>query len=273
MLKKLPRVKRIAFIFLHTAIVALLTIVTQIGGIAYLLGYWLNKYFVLVKRLGHLIYFVIIYGALTYLIVPLVAPIFGREKIIDSQKIMPSTIFTKILNRNYVRPELNYFLKEVSTQLVHNQVNIKYLDAGFPFIDGFPLFPHRSHNDGKKVDLSFIYETNDGKLTNLIKSVSGYGVFEVPVKNEFDQNEICRKKGHFQYDFPKYLTFGKKNQELSFSNVGNKQLIDALLQNKRIKKIFIEAHLKNRIQLNSHILRFQGCGSVRHDDHIHLEIH
>ena len=30
------------------------------------------------------------------------------------------------------------------------------LDGGFPFLDGFPLLPRLSHDDGRKLDLAFL---------------------------------------------------------------------------------------------------------------------
>ncbi|HKK76486.1 MAG TPA: hypothetical protein VJ953_15505 [Saprospiraceae bacterium] len=36
-------------------------------------------------------------------------------------------------------------------------LRINYLDANFPFWNEFPLLPHLSHDDGKKVDISFLY--------------------------------------------------------------------------------------------------------------------
>jgi hypothetical protein len=38
-----------------------------------------------------------------------------------------------------------------------------------------------------------------------------------------------------------------------------------------IEKILLEPHLKARLGLDSDLIRFQGCGAARHDDHIHVE--
>ena len=74
------------------------------------------------------------------------------------------------------------------------------------------------------------------------------------------------------YDFPKYLTFGKINKDLVFSEKGTKKLIKNILKSRDVGKIFIEPHLKNRINLKNKKIRFHGCGAVRHDDHIHVEL-
>ena len=142
----------------------------------------------------------------------------------------------------------------------------------FPFINGFPLIPHLSHNDGKKLDLSLVYETKTGELSNLKKSMSGYGDFEGPKDNEKDQISFCKKEGYFQYDYSKYVTFGKINQDLEFSQNGTKTLIQALLKNKSLGKLFIEPHLKQRLNLTDNRVRYHGCRAVRHDDHIHIQL-
>lgn len=209
---------------------------------------------------------------LTYVLVPFLAPKFGREKLITSQKIQPASVITILLNRNYVKPEINKILEQTIENLEKTPIKILYLDACFPFLDGFPLFPHLSHNDGKKLDLSFVYVTADGAFANKVKSVSGYGVFEEARLGELDQNSYCLRKGNNFYDFPKYLTFGQINHHLKFSEQGTKQLILALLNQPEIDKILIEPYLKQRLNLFDGRIRFQGCHSVRHDDHIHIQI-
>ena len=131
-----------------------------------------------------------------------------------------------------------------------------YLDANFPFIDGFPLLPHLSHNDGKKIDLTLIYENEQGQQTNLKPSRSGYGKFVNLQKGEFSQTLFCKEKGYWQYDYPKYLTLGTPNDELIFSNEGTKQLLSSILERDEVGKVFIEQHLKTRMKLSDDRLRF-----------------
>ena len=250
----------------------LLTTITQIGGIVLMLcilicKFWKRK-FVLRKTL----LFSVIYLTSTFFIVPHLASLWGREPIQHSDKIKPTNYFTVLLNRNYVVPKMNTLLKKTTYELRNSPIEIKYLDANFPFIDKFPLLPHLSHKDGKKLDLSLVYETSEKKITNKKKSISGYGVFERPLTTEYDQIAVCKKKGYFQYDYPKYLTFGQINDELTFSITGTKTLINALLKNAEMGKILIEPHLKHRLQLTNNKIRYHGCHAVRHDDHIHIQI-
>ena len=128
------------------------------------------------------------------------------------------------------------------------------------------------HNDGKKIDLSLIYETPNGVISKHQKSVSGYGFFEEPEAGEYNQIEKCLGKGYFQYDYAKYITMGRINSDLVYSNKGTKELMQGLLKNKNLGKIFIEPHLKKRMKLNHRKIRYHGCGAVRHDDHIHVQL-
>ncbi|MCK5855821.1 MAG: hypothetical protein KAG56_11420 [Sulfurovaceae bacterium] len=190
----------------------------------------------------------------------------------NTDNIQPTNYLSVLLNRNYVQPELNILLVETSKQIRYKKLKISYLDASFPFINNFPLLPHLSHKDGKKIDISLIYEKPNGVISNKQKSVSGYGIFEKPKKQEINQIRICKNKGYFQYSYPQYLSLGSINSELIFSEKGTKVLILELLNNKNLGKLFIEPHLKQRLSLNNPKIRYHGCRAVRHDDHIHIQL-
>ena len=171
-------------------------------------------------------------------------------------------------------PEINDAVQKAADEFEvrYNEIYIFYLDANFPFFDGFPLLPHLSHNDGKKIDLSFVYEDEDGVISHKQKSNSVYGAFENPLPSEINQTDNCEQAGYWQYDYSKYLTFGKKNNDLRFSETGTKELISVLLSQSQWGKLFIEPHLKQRLNLTDSRVRFHGCGAVRHDDHIHIQL-
>ncbi len=259
---------KIVFVFL------ILTIITQVGGIVYLVCLFIDQLWKKRFRLKLLSLFLIVYSISTLWIVPTIAKYGGREKVISKENIQPANVMTVFLNRNYVTKEMNIYLDKVSTQLskTDNNIKLRYLDACFPFFDGFPLLPHLSHNDGRKIDFSLVYENEAGRIINAGKSISGYGVFEDPERMEYKQCETCLKLGYWQYDFPKYLTFGQINKEIQFSSKGTATLIRCLLTVDGIGKLFIEPHLKQRMKLSDSRIRFQGCRSVRHDDHIHVQI-
>ncbi len=266
--------RRLLKILLHFLIFTFLTVITQIGGIVYLIAILAIRKTASRRRLKQLGLFTGLYLFTTFLIVPYTAPIFGREKIEESDILEAHSFFYRLSNRNYVRPELNRALGRIATQFEQRNPGIKlvYLDANFPFVNKFPLLPHLSHNDGKKIDISLVYKEPKGKTTNKKPSISGYGVYEGPTKREYNQIALCKSKGNWQYDFPRYLTFGKVNKDIEFSEKATHQLALQILKQKEIGKLFIEPHLKSRLNLSHGKVRFHGCQAVRHDDHIHFQL-
>lgn len=205
------------------------------------------------------------------MIIPPIASYFGREKLPwFDDKLEPRNWFYPLAFRNYVNPELKQGLENSAQKLASKNLTITYLDANFPFIDEFPLFPHLSHNDGKKIDISFMYLDKQGKSTDKKPSTSGYGVYSDSDKNYTYKS--CLDKGYWQYDFTKYLSFGTINN-LALDKEKTAQLINQLLSIPQSQKIFIEPHLKQSLGLgNKSKIRFHGCQAVRHDDHIHFQI-
>ncbi|WP_224478957.1 hypothetical protein [Winogradskyella vincentii] len=252
-------------IALHVFIVIVLTILTQIGGLMWLLCLiicykWKKK-----KRYV----FPILYLAFNLFVIPITAPLFGRTKLpVTSNTLKPHNLIYPLLFRNYVSKELNSLLLQSSIDLAHLGIRVTYLDANFPFIDGFPLLPHISHDDGNKIDIAFMYLEN-GKKTNKKPSTSGYGAY---TSDSNPTLNYCKSIGFWQYDITKYLTFGS-NKELTLDKENTKTLIQGLLYRAKNSKIFIEPYLKKELKLQDYNeIRFHGCQSVRHDDHIHFEI-
>ena len=253
-------------ILLHIIWIIFLTIFTQVGGLIWIVTLLFCK----AKQWKKRYVFSTLYLISNLLIVPPLAKQFGREQLpILNDNLKPRNLFYPLLFRNYVTPDLNALLKKSSIELKKDNINITYLDANFPFYNGFPLLPHRSHNDGKKVDISFIYKTKEGSTTDKKPGLSGYGIF---VNEENYSNKSCLKKGYWQYDFTKYLAFGEINT-LDFDAIDTKKVILSFLSQNETQKIFIEPYLKQNLGLgNYNKIRFQGCKAVRHDDHIHLQV-
>lgn len=262
-------VKYLIIIFL----VLFFTILTQIGGVVLLITLLTARIFGWHKRWKKGLLSFALYLISTLVIIPHIAPIFGREPVQHIVDIAPATWLTVLLNRNYVRPGVNKLLLATAKKIKSQGIKMIYLDANFPFLNGFPLLPHLSHNDGRKLDLALVYENKEGHIIPAKKSRTGYGVYVNPTLGEVDQPQKCKQAGYYQYDFPKYLSLGAVHQELVFSKKGTKILVKALLEHSEIQKIFIEPHLKSRLGLSDDRIRFHGCRAVRHDDHIHLQIH
>lgn len=221
--------------------------------------------------------FLTLYCLTTFLIVPAIAKPFGRVPLPFNQtnNLQPLTVLTCFLNRNYVRPELKQAAFDVAKQISDKYpgTTINYLDANFPFINKFPLFPHLSHNDGRKLDLSFCYlDAKSGKQSNKCPSFIGYGICEEPLSDEKNTANFCAEKGYWQYSLlMKVMPQGNK-RNFTFDIERTKELVTLLVKQPAIGKIFIEPHLRTRLKLTSDKIRFHGCQAVRHDDHIHIQL-
>ncbi len=252
----------------HLFFVIILTAITQVGGLIWLLSIWVSK---LTKKRKRYV-FPLVYLLFNLIIIPPIAKYFGREKLpVLSNELKPRNWCYPLLFRNYVTPKLKTELENSAHALfVSNKISITYLDANFPFFNGFPLPPHLSHNDGKKVDIALMYSNKEGNPTDKKPSISGYGIYVEP--NQNITNSKCLNQGYWQYDFSKYLTFGKIN-DLDFDKERTRILTSQLLSIPSTKKIFVEPYLKHRLGFSKeNKIRFHGCQAVRHDDHIHLEI-
>ena len=270
-MKPITRTLRIILIFIT------LTATTQVGGVIYFLykpiGIAISKKLNGLKRHIRILAFIVIYFAVTMTIIPPLAERFGRIPLpLTNPHLKPATHFTWLANRHYVKPELLELLYDVSSELP-SDISMVYLDACFPFIDGFPLIGHLSHDDGEKVDLAFVYSNSSGDYLNDGKSFSGYGVVEGPAETEVDQPSICSDKGYWQYSITTQFTLIEKSKDYQFDNQANRVLLSKLATDSRTGKIFIEPHLRDRLRLNQFSrIRFHGCHAVRHDDHIHLQL-
>ena len=265
----------IAFLFL--------TVVTQIGGIILLVSLAANIYFNktihnhMLRRLSKMCLFLILYSLATFFVVPLLAKPFGRVPLplSENENVKPLNFLTCFLNRHYVTPQLNQTTKEVAKemQIKFPGTVLNYLDANFPFIRGFPLIPHLSHNDGKKLDLAFLYiENKTEKPSDEAPSFIGYGINEAPRRHEINTANICKKNGNWQYSFlMKIIPQGNK-QNFTFDSSRTKAMVSLFAGATVIDKIFIEPHLKTRMKLQSQKIRFHGCQAVRHDDHLHIQV-
>jgi hypothetical protein len=134
------------------------------------------------------------------------------------------------------------------------------------------LAPHLSHNDGRKLDIALFYtDTNGNRLENTPSSI-GYGVFVDPRPGDEDYLEICERKGYWQYGAMAKIVPQDKKKDFQFDLKREKAFIKILTDDKRLRMLLIEPHLKARMNLTSSKVRFHGCHAVRHDDHIHIQI-
>jgi hypothetical protein len=194
----------------------------------------------------------------------------------EQHRLRPLTVWTCLLNRNYVRPELKELAEAAATSMNDKYPGtvINYLDASFPFINKYPLFPHLSHNDGKKLDLSFCYiDRASGRPVNTAPSPTGYGICEEPGPGEPNQPAVCAGEGYWEYNLMRKIMPQHNKANFVFDSIRTKELVKLFVTNNKTGKVFIEPHLKIRLGLGGYDkIRYHGCQAVRHDDHLHVQL-
>ena len=162
-------------------------------------------------------------------------------------------------------PELENVLKDHAALMESAFPGTKtlVLDANFPFVSGFPLLPHLSHDDGRKVDLAYYYEKDQVYLPGVTRSPVGYFAFEKGPTNCPDDVITLRwDLAWLQILWPDY----------QLNRIRMRAALQWLAEDDRVGKIFIEPHLKQWLGMESDKIRFQGCRAARHDDHIHIQL-
>ncbi len=274
-----------------------LTVFSQVGGIFYLVYiYFYNKIIrekvyrqfqppmagrgkrflnFLLRNTIFVIGFLLFFGILSHLLIPPLAGLFGREPLpvfsSDRKYLASAKTYTWFFHRHYVTPELKKEILDISKRFnkEHPGVKVLYLDGNLPFIDNFPLVPHLSHDDGEKLDLSFIYIKNN-KNKNNVPGWMGYGVCEEPRQGEVNYPVKCSNNPIYNL---LYKISPQRKTTFQVDVEKTKTLLREIIRSTKVRKIFIEPHLENRWGFSGEgKVRFQGCHSVRHDDHIHLQL-
>ncbi|MES0812792.1 hypothetical protein ABLO27_25085 [Roseibium sp. SCPC15] len=246
---------KIAF---HILVVLALTLLSQLGGIAWIVALFFKRRFVV---------FFISYVFLSFAAVWLAPVTSGRVALSCFERgslEMQSWIFCA-LNRNYVSPNVKNVLKDLATATDAAFPGSKtlVLDGNFPFIEGFPLIPHLSHDDGDKVDLALFYRKDSKYLPGATRSPIGYFAFEQGT-TECPQEPISLR---WDLDVLQPLW---RNLELDPKRT--RYAVNWLASDPRVSKVFLEPHLKRLLSISGSKVRFQGCRAARHDDHIHFQL-
>lgn len=239
----------------HLALVTFLTLLTQLGGIAWLIS---------IRFRHRLPVFLLVYAALweiANVASPRVAlPCFGQPL------RMQSALYCA-MNRHYVTPDLAIVAQDAAAQMAttHPGTITLALDGSFPFLDGMPMIPHLSHDDGEKLDLAFYYSAPDGTyLPGETRSPIGYFAFEMIPPEDCPANTLTLRwdLAALQHLWPERPLDGPRTAAL----------IRLLAADPRVAKVFVEPPLANRLGLSDPKIRFQGCRAARHDDHIHFQL-
>ena len=265
------------------ALFLLLTLFTQVSGILYILHQPLSR--TIKRRLGWAwpgaqpvpAPFLIVLAVAALVIVPLLARPLGRVPlpVVASSAVGlgPARWFKVLANRHYVTPQLYAAAVDIAARTSHAApgTELRYLDANFPFLTGFPLLPHRSHDDGKKLDLSFLYLDAAGYRAAHSPGFLGYGHVEGLHPGEADHTAECAAQGYLQYDLLRRLSW--ESNDLTFDEGANRWILETITADRRIGKVFVEPHLKRRLgQSGNTKIRYHGCAAVRHDVHVHVQL-
>ena len=235
-----------------------LTILTQVGGIVFLLSFFVHK---LIERkfnqsfkrtIAKLLSFLLLYLLFVFVIAPIIAKPLGRVPLpmLETNHVRPANVLTFFFCRNYVRPALRETVFEVANKMNVNYPGtvINYLDASFPFINKFPLPPHLSHNDGKKLDLSFFYKDSKTNVPrNDVPSPIGYGICEGPKMNEENMPMYCDRQGAWQYNLLTKIIDQSNAIGFAFDAERTKVMVNNFGLQTAIARMYIEPHLKSRL--------------------------
>ena len=264
---------------LRFLIFAALTLITQIGGLAYLLALAIARAIGVRSRLLRVGLFLACYAVAAFAAV-LAAPAFGRVPLscfgATADRLAVRSALYCALNRNYVTPRMRDLANALAARIdaAFPGTTTLALDANFPFFDGFPMFPHLSHADGRKLDIAFYYADAGGQfLDGTTRSPIGYFAFEqpgigalLPCEGRDDWLSLRWDLDFLQPFFPDYRLDPQRTA------AAVRWLATEGAAKFGVEKIFIEPHLKESLGIASDKVRFQGCRAARHDDHIHIQI-
>lgn len=182
---------------------------------------------------------------------------------------------TVILCRHYVRPELRRLATEVAVEMKKkHQSTLLYLDTQHPFFNDWPLIPHLSHSDGRKLDIALLWKDIDTEKPVVgTPSFIGYGVFADPRPDEYNQAAACNQQGYWQYGYLEDIIPQNRKPYFKLDEVRTAAMARLFCTHPYVKRVLIEPYLKKRLHLEDlNNLRYAGCQAVRHDDHIHIEL-
>lgn len=258
--------------FCNALIVIGLTLLTQIGGLAYLaallvtrrwrrsaISQWRRSAYPTAATL-------LVYAIASIAIVPPLAGLLGRERV----PCASTTLVGCTLNRTYLTSETLALVAALDQAMASRfpGSNVTVLEGSFPFLDGFPLPPHLSHHDGHKVDFAYFYRDAGGRpVAQGSPSPIGYFHFQQPRPG--DREPCAGRFTPLRWDF---AWLQPKEPAWALDEERTRAMILWLKAQPEVTRIFIEPHLADRLGVVGGKVRFQGCFAARHDDHLHVEI-
>ncbi len=261
-------------------LIAALTLLTEVGGLVLWIAYGIGEVFH--KRRLKIVtpaVFVVLYSATTLFILPAAAPLFGRVALNcftdGKHAYAANSPLYCVLNRHYAAPRVKSVLEKLSDRIAHKHPGsiVSYLDAGFPLGIGIPLLPHRSHNDGRKLDLAFFYKDKNSGEPSLKGGAwfMGYWAF-APAWALQNTPPSSPKDGALRWRL-EWLQWAFTDHELDKTRTAD--LVRFLTQgpaSQQVQRLFLEPNLKRHLGLKSAKIGFAGWNAARHDDHLHFQV-
>lgn len=166
--------------------------------------------------------------------------------------------------RNFVTPPVRAALLAAARAFAadHPGRVVRYMEASWPS-GKRPMPPHLSHGNGKQIDIVLFYEDRQGRPIKSPTS-NGYYAFEPP---RTEAERVCpgSRAPHDGKDPP-------ASRPWRLDETATADFMRVLLRDSRVRRIFIEPHLKTRLGFGAAAkVRFAGCQAARHDDHIHVD--
>ncbi|MEM8849506.1 MAG: hypothetical protein AAGE03_05655 [Pseudomonadota bacterium] len=241
----------------HGLLTIILTLLTQIGGLCWLAA----------LPFRHRVpVFLGLYVAASLAAI-WIAPMTGRGLVACGNEgaLRSASWVHCALNRSYATPEMAAVLDDLAVDMDARFPGTQtlLLDANFPFLTGFPLLPHLSHDDGEKADIAFYYAGPDGYMPGRLRSPIGYFAFQ-PGPSDCQPRRLT-----LRWDLT-WLQPLWPDHDLDQDRTAT--ALRTLIADPRVDRLFIEPHLRNSLGVMDPKLRFQGCRAARHDDHIHLQL-
>lgn len=241
----------------HGMLILGLTVLTQLGGLAWLVALRFRR---------RLVVFVLAYAAL-WGAAQLAAPALGRVPVPCTGEVLreQSWVYCALM-RNFVTADLLAVAEDAAAVVAAEfpgTVTLA-LDGGFPLLDGMPLVPHLSHDDGEKLDFAFYYADDRGYVAGRTASPLGYFAF---LRLDAEACPPARVTLRWDMDWVQPLV-----RDLTLEPERTRALIRALAGDARVGKVFVEPPVVEALGVTGPKLRFQGCRAARHDDHIHIQL-
>ena len=256
----------------------LLTLLSQVGGVVLWLSIpflagaaqRLAKWNRAAAALEAVTMFLLIYGVVSLLVVPPLAALGGRVPMPcfgGSEGAAKSRSFLYCaLNRHYVRRDLRTLVEDLASDIarVHPGARVRTLDAGFPFLDGFPMLPHSNRRHGTVVDLALFYRDAQGRAAPS-PSPLGYGVYA-----RRHAGQACDDRAATSRWGMGWLQASGSDTMLD-ENV-TRDALRWLSGQPTVDRLSIDPPLRERLEAGGAAGQVHGCEAAPQGDHVHVQI-